>query len=237
MAIRRTDGILGRLRAHWSDLTFALLVAWTMVATSLVFRRTRGDGRIAATQSSPSPNAKPVKNAESLAGHGHAIGVGRRGPSTSQRVVVFSDFQCPFCRTFSKVIDTLRMTHPEVRIVERQFPLVDLHEAAYPAALAAECAGDVGRYAQMRSAMFERRGLVEDQQWGALAARAGIQDTSAINACVTTRRHAAVVDADIDAGRAAGIVATPSIIIGDSLFTGALPLADLERRLRITMSP
>src|SRR5438128_1768001 len=95
------------------------------------------------------------------ASHGFAVGP----PDAPVTLVVFSDFECPFCRRFALVVDSLKLVHPEVRIVERNFPLEDIHHAAFDAARAAECARDVLSYQAVRRLLFSRQPLVEGRQW------------------------------------------------------------------------
>jgi protein-disulfide isomerase len=213
------------------DVLFGALVAWTIAATAIVVRI--GFTRSARpTRAAPQLGVARVSNWQQFALRGYAFGPAA-APTT---LVVFSDFQCPFCRRFSLVIDSLRARHPDVRIVERHFPLVGLHDAAFAAALAAECAKDAGRYEEMRHAMFYSRALVADAQWGLLANHSGIRDTAALAHCVDTQRHADVVRADIQAGQGIGIHATPSVLVNDSLYAGALTLAELEQRMRKTVA-
>ena len=72
-------------------------------------------------------------------------------------IVEFSDFQCPFCRTFwngayqqikKEYIDT-----GKARFVYRDFPL-SFHPAAIPAAQASQCAKDHGKFWLMHDKMF-----------------------------------------------------------------------------------
>jgi Thioredoxin len=56
-------------------------------------------------------------------------------------IMVFSDFQCPFCGRFAQMLrkSVLSQENPDVRIVFREFPL-QMHAWALPAAKAAVCA-------------------------------------------------------------------------------------------------
>ena len=134
------------------------------------------------------------------------------------------------------MLDSIRSRHSEVRIVERHFPLNDVHGFAFGAALAAECAADVGKWRELRTTMYAERTLVDAGRWGVLARDAGIADTAGVRACIVSQRHASKVRADMKAGVGLGIEATPSYLINSTLYDGALAYSDLqdaiERQLR-----
>jgi protein-disulfide isomerase len=206
------------------NILFAALVSWTVVASGITVNSQleRRRDRAAARQA-----AKPVAVADwrEVGSRGYATGP----VNATATVVVFSDFQCPFCRRFSTTLDSLRREHPEVRIVERQFPLT-MHAYAFDAAVAAECARDIGQYDGMRHSLFEHQTLVAEAQWGVLAHEAGIRDTAAIVKCVGDHRRADSVRVDVAAGEHIGVQGTPTILVNDSLFAGMIPLSELVAR-------
>ena len=76
-------------------------------------------------------------------------------------IVEYSDFQCPFCRSFfdgaypelkKEYIDTSK-----VRLVYRHFPL-SFHPLAQKSAEASECAGEQGKFWEMHDAIFYEQG-------------------------------------------------------------------------------
>ena len=71
-----------------------------------------------------------------------------RGPVDAPVTIVeFSDFQCPYC---SRAIETLKKVEEnyagKVRLVYRDYPLVQIHPDAARAAEAATCANDQGKF-------------------------------------------------------------------------------------------
>jgi len=78
-----------------------------------------------------------------------------KGSSSAKvTLVVFSDFQCPYCQrheaTLKQILDAYK---DQVRIVFYNFPL-SFHQYAEKAAEAAECAGDQGKFWEMHDKMF-----------------------------------------------------------------------------------
>lgn len=70
----------------------------------------------------------------------------------------FSDYECPYCFTFAS--ETLVDVKSELidkgkaKYVFRDFPLEDIHPKARPAAIAARCAGDQGKYFEYHDKLF-----------------------------------------------------------------------------------
>ena len=63
------------------------------------------------------------------------------------RVVSYSDFLCPYCRRFRKVLLNLRQAFGErMEYVFRHFPNERVHPGATFAARAAEAAGRQGKF-------------------------------------------------------------------------------------------
>lgn len=75
-------------------------------------------------------------------------------------MVIFGDYQCPFCeRAFADAEAKAREEYVatgKVRMVFRDYPL-DFHPYAEPAAIAAECAGEQGKYWEYHDQLFLRQ--------------------------------------------------------------------------------
>lgn len=79
----------------------------------------------------------------------------RGNPDAAVTLTVFSDFQCPYCFRGEKVVEELLKEHGDrVRVVARHLPLTRIHPAAWPAAVAADAAGEQGKYWEMHEALF-----------------------------------------------------------------------------------
>lgn len=89
-------------------------------------------------------------------------------------MIEFSDFQCPFCRSFWR--DTLPLIKSEyidtgkVRFVYRDFPL-GFHQGAMPAAQAAECAREQDKFWEMHDKIF-----IEQEKQGTGTIQFGADD-------------------------------------------------------------
>jgi protein-disulfide isomerase len=75
----------------------------------------------------------------------------------------YSDFQCPACAQFYRVVKEIMAEQGEdIRFEYKHFPLISIHPSAVPAAKAAEAAGQQGKFFQMHDKLFDNQ-----QVWSA----------------------------------------------------------------------
>lgn len=71
----------------------------------------------------------------------------RGSPTAAVKVVEYSDFECPFCKSFHPTLKQVMDEYGkdgQVAWVYRHFPLDSLHSKARKEAQASECAGEIG---------------------------------------------------------------------------------------------
>ncbi len=79
-------------------------------------------------------------------------------PDASVALVEYSDFQCPACGQFYPYIKEIVEEHGErLRFEYKHFPLITIHKNAVPAAIAAEAAGQQGKFFEMHDKLFENQ--------------------------------------------------------------------------------
>ena len=79
-------------------------------------------------------------------------------PSAKVTVVEFADFQCPTCKVYESILNEVKSKYKhEVLFVFRQFPLVQAHPHAMSAALAAQAAGNQGKFWEMASKLYDNQ--------------------------------------------------------------------------------
>jgi protein-disulfide isomerase len=152
-----------------------------------------------------------------------------RGPASAPiQMIEFSDFQCPFClRANPTVTQVLNTYGDRIRFVYRHYPLPN-HANARPAAEAAQCANEQGKFWPYHDKLFELGGRLSDADLKQTAVDVGL-DVTTFNACVDTHKYKADVDADIAAGDEAGVSGTPAFFINGRVLTGAQPFEAFKR--------
>ena len=87
-----------------------------------------------------------------------------RGPADAPIVVIeFSDYQCPFCKRAEPTVTALMQKYPtQVRLVYRHLPLDQIHPRARPAAIAAVCAEQQGKFWEYHDTLFANQQALND---------------------------------------------------------------------------
>src|ERR1051326_3546176 len=88
-----------------------------------------------------------------------------RGPMKAPVTLMeFGDYQCPSCGYYAPIVEEVLKRFPnDVRLEFHHYPLVGLHQWAMPAALAAEAAGDQGKFWEMHDMIYHNQ-----QKWSAM---------------------------------------------------------------------
>lgn len=200
------------------DLAVVVLTACAVVVTGLVVRRefARGDAG--------PPRPRAVAEWRTFARDGHMMGPA----SAPVKVVVFSDFQCPYCAMLAQRLRTLRTEYPaQVVVLYRHFPLAT-HPYAIAAARASECAAAQGRFEAFHDALFAAQDSIGVVPFGRFAAMAGVRDTAAFRECTMRTGPVPALAHDTVAGRRLDVRGTPTLLINQTLLRGAQPLDTLE---------
>jgi protein-disulfide isomerase len=156
-------------------------------------------------------------------------------------IIEFTDLQCPYCARFARdtwpllrerYVDTGR-----IRFATRDLPL-PFHEFAEPAAVAARCAGQQGKFWEYREALFRDQSQLSQARYAALAGTFGL-DTVRFETCRASRAVLDSVRADAALAASNGIASTPSFVIGrvvngqfeGEVLAGAKPFEVFQQRI------
>jgi protein-disulfide isomerase len=157
-------------------------------------------------------------------------------------LVEYTDFQCPFCQQFHNTafaqIKANYIDTGKVRFVSRDFPL-DFHENARRAATAGHCAGEQGKYWEMRHVMIVNASALKEDNLTTYAGNIKI-DVPKFKSCLDSDKYKAQIDKDVAEGGVAGVQGTPSFVIGrldnDKLegvrLVGAMPYDQFEAKIQ-----
>lgn len=139
-------------------------------------------------------------------------------PQGDVTVVMFTDYNCPYCRASAPEIDRLLASDPKVKVVWREMPV--LGPGSDEAAAAALAAARQGKYLAFHRALFA--GGHPDQNGIAAAAKAvGIVPASLLAGAKNPEVQAEIA-ANIGIARRLGVSATPFFVIGNRTHEGAM---------------
>lgn len=207
----------------FSNLLAGILAICAVVVTSLWIRR-----ELIAPAEQVS-EIRIVDNWREFADGGQQLGA----PGASVEIIVFSDFQCPYCGSLARRLDTLVANMPgQLSLRFRHYPMRNLHTLAPDAAMAAECASNQGRFKQYHDALFAKQDSIGSVPWTRFAFRAGVPDTNAFSSCMRDSTTVPRIQADIEAGVALGVTGTPAVLVNDQFHRGAPTLARLQELVR-----
>ena len=109
-----------------------------------------------------------------------------------------------------------------MRLIYKDFPLPS-HDLAMPAAEAARCAGEQGRYWAYHDVLFDRQPRFQRDALVAYAMNLKL-DRDRFERCLDRRTFRAAVEADFAEGRELGVRSTPTFLINGKPLVGAQPI-------------
>ncbi len=143
------------------------------------------------------------------------------------KIVEFSDFECPFCgRALPTITALVQKYGDDVAVYYRHFPL-SFHPNARPAALAAECAAEQGKFTEFHDKLFANQQALSNADLKKYAGDLGL-DTAKFNQCLDSSQYASKVDSDFSLGSQTGVSGTPTFFINGAKLVGAQPQASFE---------
>lgn len=138
------------------------------------------------------------------------------------KMLVFSDFQCPYCGTFALQVEPQLVTEfvnsGKLQLVYYDFPLGGNHRFSFLASRAARCAGDQNKFWEMHNILFARQNdwsFAQNPPVDQLldyGKEAGI-DRDQFAQCVKSDKHQDLVSANRALGERLMVNSTPTIFV------------------------
>ncbi len=155
-------------------------------------------------------------------------------------MVIYSDFECPFCRNFAlAALPAIRaefVDSGQLRIRYAYLPLAAVHTNAVATAKAAHCAGTAGRFWAYHDYLFVRQPEwageeMPDSLWIAYAENVGLAPDDFQTCFVDPDTHA-FVEADLRRALQRGATGTPTIVLAGESIAGITSYEELRHRIR-----
>ena len=159
-------------------------------------------------------------------------------PAAPVEIIEFADFECPSCGQYAALTEpdvrTRLVNTGKVRVRYLDFPL-DMHKNTWAASLAAACANDQGKFWEMHDQIFATQDKWNGEATSnprkvlqGLAQGLGL-DMAKYGSCMEAESHRAQIQANQQEGLRRGVNSTPSFVIGDKLYPGALPFDEINK--------
>lgn len=189
------------------------------------------------------PAAQPQEEAPARAKIADLTGVSMLGSKNAPLTIVeYTDYQCPFCQRFHMTafaeLKKVYIDTGKVRFFSKDMPL-DFHPNAMRAAMAARCAGEQGKFWELRDTMADNPNLLDMEHIVNFAADLKM-DTSALRACIDSGKYKEPVQRDVLEAMKIGANGTPTFVVGKSvgegvdgeLVVGAMPFQMFDAKLK-----
>jgi protein-disulfide isomerase len=152
-----------------------------------------------------------------------------KGPKgAALEVIVFSDFQCPFCSRVEPSLAQMEKDFPgKVRVVWKNYPL-PFHNNAEPAAQAAMAANAQGKFWQMHDKLFQNQQALDRPNLDKYAQELGL-NMAKFKADLDASKYKQVIDAEMKEGQAVGVNGTPAVFINGRKISGAYPYETFKK--------
>ncbi|MBN4067423.1 thioredoxin domain-containing protein [Simkania negevensis] len=157
-----------------------------------------------------------------------------RGISSAPiNIVVFSDFQCTFCKHLAWNLDTVWRSYPgQISIRFLHFPLAS-HEHARLASSAACCAQEQGHFWCMHDALYKTLGAAPlSQELFVTIARNLELNTDNFDSCINSHQTQNHIEEDMALGRKYGVGGTPTFFVNGKKVEGYIDLPPLQEMIK-----
>lgn len=207
----------------------AIIIGFGLIAASIYFGGS--DSNVAGQEAAVVEATKSLAEVAPVSDADHIRG----NPNAKVVVVEYSDFDCPFCKTFHATMQAIMNEYGpsgNVAWVYRHFPLTSLHPSAQYIAESSECVAQIAgndAFWDFTDMVFSERSTNEPTNVARLpdfAEAVGVSQTD-FESCLNSGRGKAKVETDKNNAVAIGGTGTPYslVIFGDEVMVinGAQP--------------
>jgi protein-disulfide isomerase len=159
----------------------------------------------------------------------------RGNPDAPITIIEFADLECPYCKRFHPTLQKVLQQYPlKVRWIYRHFPLA-IHSESMPAALASECAAELGgndTFWNFIDSVFANQERIGDALFTEVAANLKLP-AEQFKSCLASKKYAGKIEQDAQEAEATGAGGTPwSIVLTPdgrrTPIDGALPFEQVQ---------
>ncbi|MFH0900115.1 MAG: thioredoxin domain-containing protein [Pseudomonadota bacterium] len=218
------------------EIAFAQkLMAEKKIAANVLYRELMKDAKrpsaVAAAQPNQ-PGERPPRPAAPDPTKTYKVEVGsspvKGKPTAKLTVIIFSDFECPFCSKVEVTLSDLEKKYGnDIRFVWKNQPL-PFHKNATPAAEASLAAGEQGKFWQMHDKLFANQKALDRASLEGYASQLGL-DLARFKAALDSGKHKGAIEADRKQALQFGVRGTPAFFVNGRFLSGAQPLENFVK--------
>jgi protein-disulfide isomerase len=139
-------------------------------------------------------------------------------------IVKFEDFQCPYCKQVQPTFtELLSRYNGKVRLVHKDLPLDSIHPLARPAAEAARCAEEKGKFWDYHDQLYANAPKASPEELKSYAKAIGL-DVRSFESCLASGKYKGAVQKDFLEGARLGLTGTPTFFINGREISGNQPV-------------
>ncbi len=215
----------------------AIVIAGALIAFAVVY----SNGNSVSKEVSPTDSVRPVTNEDHILGN----------PNAPVKIVEYSDFECPFCKSFHVTMNQIMDEYGpdgQVAWVYRHFPIDQLHPVkARVEAVATECANEIGgndvfwKFADRLFELTPSNNQINIEVVIPQIVRELAIDEQKFSACMNSGKYDKHIQDNIDNAIETGARGTPwSIVIAEKSKTtfplsGAQPYSTVKQLIEIAL--
>ena len=161
-----------------------------------------------------------AEDPQALVAKAQGMTVGNDGAPV--KMLVFSDFQCPFCAMFAGQIEPVLLSEfvqsGKLQFVYYDFPLGGAHKHSFLVSRAARCANDQKKFWEFHNLAFAKQSEWAFDQDSPIkkmydyGTQVGL-DKNAFSSCVNSDKYADIVSANKLLGERLGVNSTPTVFV------------------------
>jgi len=156
-------------------------------------------------------------------------------PNAPVQLVLFTDFECPYCAQLAPVLDQVHAKFPrEVRIVFKNFPLRS-HRYAAQAALAALAAADQGQFWPFHDRLFENFNQLNPEKIEEIRQALNL-DAERFRTKMNDPALKQLIMQDVKEGNEAGVSGTPTVFINGQKYRGRRSLEGFQQAIEAALA-
>jgi len=155
----------------------------------------------------------------------------RGDPGAPLQLVMFGDFQCPFCLGAQSILRRVReRLDGRLLFAFRHLPIPERHPLAPLAAEASEAAAAQGKFWEYHDALFQAQPRLSRETMLEIGAELGL-DAERMAAEIDSGAHRDRVARDLDSAERSGATGTPSFYVNGAHHFGAYDASSLVEAL------